>query len=1076
MRRLTSVSLAMFNSNLDLPVPVTARPIGMRGGGASSSKDGLSPESHHPRGTQNHHTFRSSSASLNTATAASSAASPPPAGYSTSSSAAFSAAARGPFPIASPSTPLPNGLGGSMRMISSTTGSTAGDGCPVPMQRPTITIFTEFDDEDGGDDAAQPWMSGTNYLLHTSTGYRDPSAELHGTGLGARQASALAQTETTLSPLHYQSLCTRPTNDDNVGMATSFFDHPVAGPTYSSSQPPTTVTEGSGEERNSTSSAVVTSNSSNGMVSSTTSHGPQQANTSFSKLDDSTPSDQHPVRLSATPVVPIAPYVAEPSCRRRVAEDLERLYGSNSRQPSANAASLKPTNTAAAPQAAAAAAAAGGESHDAARSPTPPPLPETPKKKRSSTSFFSSSSSSKKAAKAAKEAEAKKKTAAPPTAAERRQSREQVIRVGVQRLHQRLNELHLVAYHVKNDGNCQFRAISHQLFGNEDYHDIIRSQVVSYMRAARAECFDFYFESPAQADAYYDNLAKPGSWGDELSLRAASDCLYVNIHVLSSEERNCYITYRPAMDRAAFAPSFLIDIAKLRERRRAERLLLLRSHGLQDGASSSMASFDIVSPGLGSSHAGRGGDCSGFGTVSTMPDLYGRCRAASAIAPPTTITTTTTTATTAANLSAPTLLTPIKEDGTSSAGQRDHSSSSNGGVAARLCPKLQPMSRVASTFIEEDDDNDAEMDANAIQLALHKKLQQSEIRCSLPLGVQPCNSYSFGPGVGMGGAHGLGPTSMPLLQPQRTALTNQVNTTYANDGSALLLRPVAAAVPVPRLVSGDEDVMQGPRANQMERFRAVGAEVQPLGDATQAVNIFTQQMESAPVGAVDHSVDHMELRQAADNTKADASPAPAAASTPAMASTAQASRRTLLRPQKIAVFADGGSSFSHQRLEPLAMASSVPFTPSPLTRPSEEPVEMMLLASSIHRGGGRCNSSLHQSFSNVQTVNSYGGYNGGCGGSMYAAESFNPMQGSFSQSFTGGACAQSLGNLVPVSTHDNGSFMGCSSTDPCHAHSGDSGSPISYFKFEPRTEPIDIFLSYLYPVHYNSLSVAQQQQ
>ena len=97
---------------------------------------------------------------------------------------------------------------------------------------------------------------------------------------------------------------------------------------------------------------------------------------------------------------------------------------------------------------------------------------------------------------------------------------------------------------------------------------------------------------------------------------------------------------------------------------------------------------------------------------------------------------------------------------------------------------------------------------------------------------------------------------------------------------------------------------------------------------------------------------------------------------------------------------------------------------------------MMLLASSIHRGGGRCNSSLHQSFSNVQTVNSYGGYNGGCGGSMYAAESFNPMQGSFSQSFTGGACAQSLGNLVPVSTHDNG----------------------------------------LCPVHYNSLSVAQQQQ
>jgi hypothetical protein len=49
-----------------------------------------------------------------------------------------------------------------------------------------------------------------------------------------------------------------------------------------------------------------------------------------------------------------------------------------------------------------------------------------------------------------------------------------------QRLTSRLSCLRLSAFDVKRDGNCQFRAISHQLYGDENYHQIVRGAAISY--------------------------------------------------------------------------------------------------------------------------------------------------------------------------------------------------------------------------------------------------------------------------------------------------------------------------------------------------------------------------------------------------------------------------------------------------------------------------------------------------------------------------------------------------------------------------------------------------------------------
>ena len=50
-----------------------------------------------------------------------------------------------------------------------------------------------------------------------------------------------------------------------------------------------------------------------------------------------------------------------------------------------------------------------------------------------------------------------------------------------QRLISRLFCLGLSSHAVEGDGNCQFRAISHQLYGDESYHANVRDSYVSYI-------------------------------------------------------------------------------------------------------------------------------------------------------------------------------------------------------------------------------------------------------------------------------------------------------------------------------------------------------------------------------------------------------------------------------------------------------------------------------------------------------------------------------------------------------------------------------------------------------------------
>jgi len=83
---------------------------------------------------------------------------------------------------------------------------------------------------------------------------------------------------------------------------------------------------------------------------------------------------------------------------------------------------------------------------------------------------------------------------------------------------------------IEGDGNCQFRAISLQLYGDQTHHSSLRSRVVEQFRTRR-DWYAPYVER--DFDEYCESMEHDGMWGDNVSLQAACDTLGCEIRVLT---------------------------------------------------------------------------------------------------------------------------------------------------------------------------------------------------------------------------------------------------------------------------------------------------------------------------------------------------------------------------------------------------------------------------------------------------------------------------------------------------------------------------------------------------------------
>lgn len=121
-------------------------------------------------------------------------------------------------------------------------------------------------------------------------------------------------------------------------------------------------------------------------------------------------------------------------------------------------------------------------------------------------------------------------------------SREDKIIDGLRLMKERLQFLNLRMVTMEDDGNCQFRAISYELYGSQCYHHVVREKVVQHLRS-NSEMFSFYVGEEKEWIHYLQKMSLERTWGDELTITAASQVFAVNIHVITTEVSNWLLDY-----------------------------------------------------------------------------------------------------------------------------------------------------------------------------------------------------------------------------------------------------------------------------------------------------------------------------------------------------------------------------------------------------------------------------------------------------------------------------------------------------------------------------------------------------
>ncbi|KAG0583118.1 hypothetical protein KC19_3G111300 [Ceratodon purpureus] len=116
-----------------------------------------------------------------------------------------------------------------------------------------------------------------------------------------------------------------------------------------------------------------------------------------------------------------------------------------------------------------------------------------------------------------------------------------------ERLSDRISYYGLAERQMDGDGNCQFRALSDQLYRTPDHHMSVRAQVVSQL----AEAPDSYSSHvPMDYNQYLENMARDGEWGDHVTLQAAADFFGMKISLITSFKDSCFIEIIPVQQKS----------------------------------------------------------------------------------------------------------------------------------------------------------------------------------------------------------------------------------------------------------------------------------------------------------------------------------------------------------------------------------------------------------------------------------------------------------------------------------------------------------------------------------------------
>lgn len=132
-------------------------------------------------------------------------------------------------------------------------------------------------------------------------------------------------------------------------------------------------------------------------------------------------------------------------------------------------------------------------------------------------------------------------SARPPTA---RIPLEEEVESAAGQLHWRLSDYGLGAREIAGDGACQFRAVSDQLYKDQELHEAVRQRAIAQLKSSAAR-----YEGFAVGESfmeYLERMAQPSTWGDNLSLQAIADTFDIEVCLVTSFLERSFICIKPA--------------------------------------------------------------------------------------------------------------------------------------------------------------------------------------------------------------------------------------------------------------------------------------------------------------------------------------------------------------------------------------------------------------------------------------------------------------------------------------------------------------------------------------------------
>mmetsp|Transcript_28161 Transcript_28161/g.38935 ORF Transcript_28161/g.38935 Transcript_28161/m.38935 type:complete len:176 (-) Transcript_28161:814-1341(-) len=114
-------------------------------------------------------------------------------------------------------------------------------------------------------------------------------------------------------------------------------------------------------------------------------------------------------------------------------------------------------------------------------------------------------------------------------------------------LRKKLDKFALKEKIIKGDGNCQFRALADQIYGENEEYDAVRLAVVAQLREYPERYCEYVPESYEQ---YMNNMERDGTWGDHVTLQACADRFGMQIYLITSYQDENAVKVIPAVQKS----------------------------------------------------------------------------------------------------------------------------------------------------------------------------------------------------------------------------------------------------------------------------------------------------------------------------------------------------------------------------------------------------------------------------------------------------------------------------------------------------------------------------------------------